>query len=83
VPERAVLRSASELAGRIRALGSIWCIPVPRILPETRILPANRGRGRWLKDAVDLDSVRTDLASVVDRALEPSHVSLWVSGGPG
>ena len=36
-----------------------------------------------LKDAVDLDSVRTDLASVVDQALEPAHVSLWVSGGPG
>ena len=36
-----------------------------------------------LKDAVDLDSVRTDLASVVDQALEPTHVSLWVSGGPG
>ncbi len=35
-----------------------------------------------LKDAVDLDSVRTDLAGVVDRALEPAHVSLWVSGGP-
>ncbi|HEY6295349.1 MAG TPA: hypothetical protein VIX15_06770 [Streptosporangiaceae bacterium] len=33
-----------------------------------------------LKDAVDLDSVRTDLASVVDQALEPAHVSLWVSG---
>jgi hypothetical protein len=35
-----------------------------------------------LKDAVDPDSVRDDLASVVDQALEPAHVSLWVSGGP-
>jgi len=35
-----------------------------------------------LQDAVDLDSVRTDLASVVDQALAPAHVSLWVSGGP-
>jgi hypothetical protein len=33
-----------------------------------------------LQDAVDLDSVRTDLASVVDQALAPAHVSLWVSG---
>jgi hypothetical protein len=32
-----------------------------------------------LKDAVDLDSVRDDLAGVVHQALEPAHVSLWTS----
>jgi len=32
-----------------------------------------------LKDAVDLDSVRDDLAGVVSRALEPGHVSVWIS----
>jgi hypothetical protein len=32
-----------------------------------------------LKDAVDLDSVRDDLARVVHRALEPAHVSVWTS----
>ena len=32
-----------------------------------------------LKDAVDLDAVRDDLASVVQKALEPAHVSLWIS----
>jgi hypothetical protein len=32
-----------------------------------------------LKDAVDLDSVRGDLASVVYQALEPVHVSVWIS----
>jgi len=32
-----------------------------------------------LKDAVDLDSVRDDLASVVHQALEPAHTSVWVS----
>ena len=32
-----------------------------------------------LKDAVDLDSVRDDLAGVVSRALEPAHVSVWIS----
>jgi len=32
-----------------------------------------------LKDTVDLDSVRDDLASVVHQALEPAHVSLWIS----
>ena len=32
-----------------------------------------------LKDAVNLDSVRDDLAGVVQRALEPAHVSVWIS----
>ncbi len=32
-----------------------------------------------LKDAVDLDSVRDDLADVVHQALEPVHVSVWIS----
>ena len=32
-----------------------------------------------LKDAVTLDSVQDDLASVVQRALEPAHVSVWIS----
>jgi hypothetical protein len=32
-----------------------------------------------LKDAVDQDSVRDDLAGVVHQALEPAHVSVWIS----
>ncbi len=32
-----------------------------------------------LKDTVDLDSVQNDLASVVHKALEPAHVSVWIS----
>jgi len=32
-----------------------------------------------LKDAVDLDSVRNDLAGVVHQALEPAHLSVWIS----
>jgi hypothetical protein len=32
-----------------------------------------------LKDAVDLDSVRDDLAGVVHQALEPAHVSVWIN----
>jgi hypothetical protein len=31
-----------------------------------------------LKDEVDLDAIRTDLAGVVQHALEPTHVSLWI-----
>jgi hypothetical protein len=34
-----------------------------------------------LKDAVDLDAVQADLASVVRRALEPAHVSMWMTSG--
>ena len=34
-----------------------------------------------LKDAVDLDSVRDDLAAVVEKALEPAHVSVWIRTG--
>jgi NADH:ubiquinone oxidoreductase subunit K len=32
-----------------------------------------------LKDAVDLDSVRDDLAGVVNQTLEPAHISMWIS----
>ncbi|HEY6275742.1 MAG TPA: hypothetical protein VIX86_05375 [Streptosporangiaceae bacterium] len=35
-----------------------------------------------LKGAVDLDSVREDLAQAVSRALEPAHVSVWLSPAP-
>jgi hypothetical protein len=42
-----------------------------------RTVAAFAGR---LKDAVDLDSVRDDLAGVVRQTLEPSHVFVWISG---
>ena len=32
-----------------------------------------------LKDAVDLASVRDDLAGVVHQTLEPAHLSVWIS----
>jgi hypothetical protein len=32
-----------------------------------------------LKDAVELNSVRDDLTRVVAQALEPAHISVWVS----
>jgi hypothetical protein len=32
-----------------------------------------------LKDAVDLNAVQDDLAGVVRQALEPAHVSVWIS----
>jgi hypothetical protein len=37
-----------------------------------------------LKDAVDLDVIGNDLASAVQQALAPAHVSVWLSPpGPG
>ena len=33
----------------------------------------------WLKDAVELAAVRDDLAGVVHHALEPAHISVWIS----
>jgi hypothetical protein len=32
-----------------------------------------------LKDAVDLEAVQADLAGVVQRAVEPAHVSMWMN----
>jgi hypothetical protein len=32
-----------------------------------------------LQDALDLDAVQADLAGVVHQALEPAHVSVWIS----
>jgi hypothetical protein len=32
-----------------------------------------------LQDAVDLGTVRSDLLSTVDRALEPAHVTVWTA----
>jgi len=34
-----------------------------------------------LKDEVDLDSIRNDLAGAVHQALEPAHASVWISRG--
>ena len=32
-----------------------------------------------LKDAIDLNSVREDLATVVQKALEPAHILVWMN----
>jgi hypothetical protein len=32
-----------------------------------------------LKDEVDLDAVKVDLAGLVHQALEPAHVSVWIN----
>ncbi len=63
--------------------------PVRRRVQEAVDLRFNRARydadrtvaafATRLKDAVDLDSVRDDLAGVVNRTLEPTHLSVWIS----
>jgi hypothetical protein len=35
-----------------------------------------------LKDSVDLGAVQADLATLVQRALEPAHLSLWTNNRP-
>jgi hypothetical protein len=35
-----------------------------------------------LRDAVDLDTVRAELLAVVNSAVEPAHISVWIAG-PG
>ena len=35
-----------------------------------------------LQDATDPDAARSDLISTIHHALEPAHVSLWLTGGP-
>ena len=32
-----------------------------------------------LRGAVDLDTVRADLLAVVNRAVEPAHISVWIA----
>jgi hypothetical protein len=34
-----------------------------------------------LREAVDLDAVRTDLLDVVGRAVEPAHAAIWINHG--
>lgn len=36
-----------------------------------------------LKDEVDLDSVDADLTGAVHHALEPAHITLWLSPDAG
>ena len=54
-----------------------------RLTPSGRLLAlANRTVAAFvarLKDAVDLDAVRDDLAGVVSQTLEPAHVSVWLN----
>ena len=35
-----------------------------------------------MQDVTDLDEIRSDLAAVAYRALEPAHISVWIRDGP-
>jgi hypothetical protein len=76
------------------AAGQSWLITAAYTVAEVSVLlgiPVVQPRARYdadrtvtafaarLKDTVDLNSVREDLAGVVDRALEPAHVSVRIN----
>ena len=82
------IRSPVAVAGATLATAALFN-PVRRRVQRSVDRRFNRARydagqmvaafaGR-LKDAVDRDAVQADLASVVHRALEPAHVSLWTN----
>ena len=35
-----------------------------------------------LRDAVEIDAIRADLLDVVNRAVQPTHASVWIRQGP-
>ncbi len=63
--------------------------PVRRRVQKAVDRPFNRARydadtaitafAAHLRDEVDLDTVRADLLGAVQAALEPAHVSVWIS----
>jgi hypothetical protein len=50
-----------------------------RLYDIDRIISRTLAFATRLQDAVDLDAIQDDLASVVHQALEPGHVSVWIS----
>jgi hypothetical protein len=56
------------------ALGVFWLVWL-----AGQVLSYRRSSGdRRLQDAVDLGTVRADLLGVVQGALEPAHLSMWI-----
>jgi hypothetical protein len=82
------IRSPVAVAGATLATAALFN-PVRRSVQRSVDRRFNRARydadqmvtafAARLKDAVDRDAVQADLASVVHRALEPAHVSLWTN----
>jgi hypothetical protein len=82
------LRTPVAVAGATLAAAALFS-PIRRRVQQIVDRRFNRARydadqtaavfAARLKDAVDLDSVRDDLAEAVDQALKPAHVSVWIS----
>jgi hypothetical protein len=69
---------------QIKWLAYSGCLMALALVPAAALsltpgTAARSAAGARLKDAVDLDSAQNDLASVVQKALEPAHVSVWIS----
>jgi len=87
-----VLRFHSSVAVAVSTLAAVGLFnPVRRRVQHAVDRRFNRARydadqtvtafAARLKDAVNLDSVRDDLAVTVENALEPAHVSVWIRAG--
>ncbi|HJZ00002.1 MAG TPA: hypothetical protein VJ305_04725, partial [Streptosporangiaceae bacterium] len=83
-----VLRFSSPVAVAAATLAAAGLFnPIRRLVQHAVDRRFNRARydaeatvaafAARLKNAVDLDAVRDDLASVVQAALEPAHVRVW------
>jgi hypothetical protein len=82
------VKSAVAVAGSTLAAAALFS-PVRRRVQGAVDRRFNRARydadltvaafASRLKDAVDLDSVRDDLAVVVTEVLEPAHISVWLN----
>ncbi len=84
-----VLRFHSSVAVAVSTLAAATLFnPLRRRVQRTVDRRFNRARydadqtvtafAARLKDAVDLDFVRDDLAATVEKALEPAHMSVWI-----
>jgi MFS family permease len=84
-----VLRFHSTVAVAASTLAAALFSPLRRRVQHVADRRFNRARynadqtvaafAARLKDAVDLDAIRDDLAGVASQALEPAHLSVWIS----
>jgi hypothetical protein len=82
------IKSSVAVAGATLAAAALFS-PLRRVVQHRVDRRFNRARynadrlvtafADGLKDAVDTDAIRDDLATAVHAALEPAHVSVWLA----
>jgi len=76
---RPILHRLAEASGRCQASSQPAAQPFNRARYDAaRTVTVFAAR---LKEEIDLDSVRDDLAAVAEKALEPAHMSVWIRAG--